>query len=101
MDHFTGDKFKRLIERSEKSQPLIAALLGLIPGCGTGLLLIPFYDRKKLSIGSLMALMISAAGDAAFIILAVSPLSYVYIMSISFGTALVVGYAADLTPFGP
>jgi hypothetical protein len=50
--------------------------MGLIPGCGTAIFLVPYYNKGKLSLGSLFALLLATTGDAAFILMVESPASY-------------------------
>ena len=52
---------------------VIAACLGLIPGCIGGFTVVSLYSQRVISFGALVAGMISTFGDEAFIIFACSP----------------------------
>ena len=99
-DHLTKNRFTRWVEKAGPFQPFIAAIFGAIPGCGTALLLVPMYEQKKIRSGTLLALIISTSGDAAFILLALSPAAWGWITLISFGVAIVSAYIVDYTPIG-
>ena len=89
---FARDKLISALENSKNAQPLVGAILGLIPGCGGTIFLVPFYNNKKISFATLTASFISTMGEAAFVLLAVKPIIYLFISAISFGVALITGY---------
>jgi small-conductance mechanosensitive channel len=54
-------------------QIIVAALLGLIPGCIGGFAVVSLFTHQMLSFGALVAGMITTFGDEAFVIFAYSP----------------------------
>jgi hypothetical protein len=54
-------------------QVVVAALLGLIPGCIGGFAIVSLFTHKMLSFGALVAGMITTFGDEAFVLFAYSP----------------------------
>ncbi|MDR2979969.1 MAG: putative manganese transporter [Bacteroidales bacterium] len=54
-------------------QIIVAALLGLIPGCIGGFAIVSLFTHKLLSFGALVAGMITGFGDEAFVLFAISP----------------------------
>jgi hypothetical protein len=79
------------IERSRFGQVLLGALLGLIPGCIGGFALVSLFTHRIVSFGALVAMMIAATGDEAFVLFAVIPKTALLLNVILFAMALVVG----------
>ena len=52
LDYKTGGNIVNILEKNKKLQPIIGALLGVIPGCGGCIILIPLNVKNKVSIGS-------------------------------------------------
>ncbi|WP_227354610.1 putative manganese transporter [Haladaptatus salinisoli] len=87
-----------LVERlsdNERLQPLFGALMGLTPGCGGAIVMMPLYVRGTVSFGTVVATLIATAGDSAFVILALAPKAALYAYGIAFATAIASGYAID------
>ncbi|MCL7417553.1 MAG: putative manganese transporter, partial [Halalkalicoccus sp.] len=91
----TGGRLVERLERNERAQPLIGSLLGLTPGCGGAIVMMPLYVRGRVSFGTVVATLITTAGDSAFVLLALAPEAAVYAYGISFVAAVVSGYAID------
>ncbi len=100
INHLTRENMEKGIENSKRWQPLLAAVFGIVPGCGATLFLVPLYTKKKLTIGALTASFISTMGDASFIILTQDPLAFLFFSLVSVVIAIIVGYTIDLTPIG-
>lgn len=93
----------RLIERLESSrraQPVVGALMGLTPGCGGAIVMMPLYIRGSVSFGTVVATLIATAGDSAFVILALAPKAALYAYGVGFVTAILFGYAIDTFGLG-
>ncbi len=73
-------------------QIVIAAFLGLIPGCLGGFTIVSLFTHRLLSFGALVAGMISTFGDEAFVIFAYSP-KLTILLSVSL---LVIGIVAGI-----
>ncbi|ADJ14630.1 putative manganese transporter [Halalkalicoccus jeotgali] len=95
LQYRTGGRLVERLERNERAQPLIGALLGLTPGCGGAIVMMPLYVRGSVSFGTVVATLIATAGDSAFVLLALAPEAALYAYGISFGAAIVSGYAID------
>ncbi len=100
LNFFTRERFVQWIEKSKGTQPIIAALLGIIPGCGATLFLVPLYNKRKLTFGALVASFIATMGDASFVILTQDPMSFLIITVITSIVGVIVGYIIDLSPIG-
>lgn len=92
--------FIATIEGSKKWQPVIGALLGLTPGCGGAIFIMPLYFKKAVSFGTVVATLIATMGDSSFVIIASHPLQYFMISAISFVVAIITGYVVDMTSLG-
>lgn len=95
LQYRTGGRLVERLERNERAQPLIGALLGLTPGCGGAIVMMPLYVRGSVSFGTVVATLIATAGDSAFVLLALAPEAALYAYGISFVVAVVSGYAID------
>lgn len=88
------------IEKSKKIQPIIGALLGLSPGCGGAILVMPLYIKGTISFGTVIATLIATMGDSAFVIMTTMPLKYIWVSILSFIIAIIAGYAVDYFKLG-
>ncbi|WP_435174658.1 putative manganese transporter [Halorussus sp. AFM4] len=91
----TGGALIERLSENERLQPLAGAAMGLTPGCGGAIVMMPLYVRGTVSFGTVVATLIATAGDSAFVILALAPKAAVYAYGIAFGTAIVSGYVID------
>jgi hypothetical protein len=92
--------FIKTIENSKKWQPIIGALLGLSPGCGGAIFVMPLFIKKTVSFGTIIATLIATMGDSAFVIISKLPLHYLLVSIISFIVAIISGYIVDYYQFG-
>ncbi|WP_435195494.1 putative manganese transporter [Natronomonas sp. EA1] len=88
------------IQKNERYQPLIGALMGLTPGCGGAIIMMPLYIRRTVSFGTVVATLIATAGDAAFVVLALAPKAAAVSYGIGFVTAVTFGYLVDRVGLG-
>ncbi|WP_254534588.1 putative manganese transporter [Halomarina litorea] len=96
----TDGKLIRALDEHEHAQPLVGALMGLTPGCGGAIVMMPLYVRGTVSFGTVVATLIATAGDSAFVILALAPEAALYAYAIAFVAAIVTGYAIDTVGLG-
>lgn len=96
---FDGKLIDKL-EKNKKTQVLFGSSLGLTPGCGGAIMVMPLYLLGKVSFGTIVATLIATMGDASFILLTQSPMAYVYILLISFLVAIISGYIVDYFGLG-
>ncbi len=92
--HSNGRTFSRL-EKSRFGQVLLGALLGLVPGCIGGFALVSLFTHNIVSFGALVAMMIAATGDEAFVLFAVIPKTALLLNAILFPLAIVTGLVVD------
>lgn len=92
--------FVRKIEDSKKWQPIIGALLGLSPGCGGAIFVMPLFVKGTVSFGTVIATLIATMGDSAFILISTLPAHYLLVSVISFIVAIISGYLVDHLQIG-
>ena len=96
--HSHGKWFRR-IQDSKIKQIFLGALLGLVPGCIGGFATVSLYTHRLLSIGALVAMMISSSGDEAFVIMAMMPKEAVVLFAILFAISIITGLVTDYIIF--
>ncbi len=96
----TSGNFVSKIEKSKKWQPVIGALLGLSPGCGGAIFVMPLFVKRIVSFGTVIAALIATMGDSAFVIISVMPINYIIISLISLSVAIITGYIVDYFKIG-
>ena len=110
LQYITAGKFVDWIRKNQSIQPLIGALMGLTPGCGGAIIVMPMYTRGYVTYGTVIATLIATLGDAAFVLIGavfqdVSFLAPVIVVHLtSFTVAVIWGFAVDrlaVTPSSP
>ena len=84
-----------LLSRFQVWQVPIAAGLGALPGCGGAIMVITQYIRGGISFGSVVSVLTSTMGDAAFLLLATAPEIGISIFGIGFLVGIASGYTVD------
>lgn len=95
INYKTQGKFVNKLENSKKLQPLFGALLGLTPGCGGAIFVMPLYLKGSVTFGTVVSALIATMGDASFVLVTARPLEYLIVSGISFAAAIATGYAVD------
>ena len=96
LDSLTKFDIHSFLEKTKNFHVPIASFLGAIPGCGGAIIVVTQYIQGRISFGSLVAVLTATMGDAAFLILAMEPLTglLIFILGIFVGT--ISGYVVDL-----
>lgn len=76
--------FLRFLINNKKFQLLIGALLGLSPGCGGAILVMPLFVKGHISFGTVIATLIATMGDSAFVISLVFASYFIYELVVYF-----------------
>ena len=95
INHVTNNFISTILLRTKKIHPIIGALMGVIPGCGGGLILIPLYLEGSVSFGCIIASLISTLGDSSFVLISSDIRMYIKITIICFITGIILGYIVD------
>ncbi len=77
-------------------QPIIAALLGALPGCGGAIIVVTQFTRGYASFGAFIAVLVSTMGDAAFLLLAREPKTALLVIVISIVSGTITGMIVDI-----
>ena len=110
LQYVTAGRFVDWIRSKTKLQPVIGALMGLTPGCGGAIVMMPLYARGYVSYGTVVATLIATLGDSAFVLIGgaianpelIGPVLLVHL--ISFFVGVVWGLGIDflrITPSSP
>ena len=89
------DKIREVVTGRPLNQYVMASLLGAIPGCMDAFLVVSLYIHGMVGFGALTAVMLSTAGDEAFIMLAMVPEAALKIFAITIFLGIVGGFLAD------
>ncbi|MFB6257621.1 MAG: putative manganese transporter [Flavobacteriales bacterium] len=95
LQYRTGGRAVDHLRNNKKMQPIFGALLGLMPGCGGAIIVMPLYVRGTVSFGTVVAALAATAGDSAFVILALAPQAALYAYGMAFIASVLFGYAID------
>ncbi len=110
LQYVTAGRFVDWIRENRSFQPLIGALMGLTPGCGGAIIVMPMYARGYVTYGTVIATLIATLGDSAFVLIGaifqdsafLTPVILVH--TISFVVGVIWGYGVDalaITPAAP
>ncbi len=76
-------------------QPAIASALGALPGCGGAIIVVTQFTRGYASFGAFIAVLVATMGDAAFLLIARDPVSFLIVISISLISGTLTGMIVD------
>ncbi len=91
------DRLRSLLKGRPLSQCVIASLLGAVPGCMDAFLIVSLYIHGFVGFGALVAVMLSTAGDEAFIMLAIAPEAAIRIFGLTIILGFIGGILAEIT----
>lgn len=100
VNYLMSGRLVEKIEKSKKTQPIIGSILGLTPGCGGAIFVMPLFPKGSVSFGTVVATLIATMGDSAFVIMSVMPLQYALVSALSFIVAVITGYLVDYFKLG-
>ena len=107
LQYTTSGRFVEYIRERKRLQPVIGALMGLTPGCGGAIVMMPMYARGYVTYGTVVATLIATLGDSAFVLIgaAVTDSSFIApllaVHAISFIVGVTWGYFVDMTGTTP
>jgi hypothetical protein len=107
LQYITAGRFVDIIRANTSWQPVFGALMGITPGCGGAIVMMPMYARGYVTYGTVIATLIATLGDAAFVLIgaAVTDPSFfapvVAVHIISFAIGISWGYFVDIMKITP
>jgi Protein of unknown function (DUF2899). len=96
-----GDRVTDGLTRRPRLGPLVGAVLGVSPGCGGAIILMPLFARGKVSFGTVVAALTSTVGDSSWVLIAADPRLALGIHLLLLVVGLATGYAVDLLGIDP
>ena len=110
LQYVTAGRFVVWIRENTRFQPVIGAMMGLTPGCGGAIIVMPMYAKGYVTYGTVIATLIATLGDAAFVLIGavfqdssfLTPVIVVHLTSFLVG--VLWGYGVDkleVTPSAP
>ena len=107
LQYITAGRFVDTIRSNTRWQPIIGALMGITPGCGGAIVMMPMYARGYVTYGTVIATLISTLGDAAFVLIGAAvtessfilPVIAVHLISLFVGVFW--GYLVDMLKITP
>lgn len=88
----TKGLWNRKLQQKGWLQIVIAALLGVIPGCLGAFTVVSLYTHRIVSFAALVTAMIATFGDEAFVMFAMIPDKALLLSLIVFGVAILTGF---------
>lgn len=95
LERILGFDLAKYNRKNPSSQVLISAGLGALPGCGGAIIVLTQYVNGYISFGSVVAVLISTMGDAAFLLIAKEPSTALFVIVISTVVAVITGVMVD------
>ena len=80
-------------------QYIVAALLGVIPGCLGAFTAVSLFSHRLISFGAIVTAMIATSGDEAFVMFAMFPQKALLLTAVIFSISIIAGYVTDRIPF--
>ena len=107
LQYITAGRFVDTIRANTRWQPVIGALMGITPGCGGAIVMMPMYTRGYVTYGTVIATLIATLGDSAFVLIGaavtdssfIAPVIAVHIISFIIGICW--GYLVDVMKITP
>ncbi len=95
LEHFLDFDIGEKMRKGGNWQVPIATGLGALPGCGGAVVVITSFARGNITLGAMVAALISTMGDAAFLLLVKEPMTYLAVLLISCSTGILCGWLVD------
>lgn len=89
------DRIGKFLTRNTRTQIIGASLLGTVPGCFDTFLVVSLYSHGLVGFGALVAVMLSTAGDEAFMMLALIPKTALLIFVVCAFLGIIGGFLAE------
>jgi len=94
----TKGEWSKLLEKSKFSQVIVAAFLGVLPGCLGTFTIVSLYSHRIINFAALVTAMVATSGDSAFFMFSLIPEKAFKINLYLFLLALAVGFLINLFP---
>lgn len=95
VEEWFGVNFASALNRAGRAQVPVAALLGMLPGCGGAVMVVSAHAMGRIGFGSVVATLTATMGDAAFLLIATRPQAAAVVLPISFVMGILSGWIVD------
>lgn len=95
LDSLTKFNIEDFLKKTKKIHVPISTFLGALPGCGGAIIVVTQFIQGRISFGSLVAVLTSTMGDAAFLLLSKEPTTGLLVFIIAGTTGMITGYIVD------
>jgi hypothetical protein len=92
----TKGKWQSILKTSRWGNYILAALLGILPGCLGAFAVVSLFAHRFVSLGTLVVAMIATSGDEAFVMLSMFPAKAALLFSFLFFISIIGGYITDV-----
>jgi len=96
LDTLNKDNAQNWILKHPWNQYIVAALLGLLPGCLGAFVAVTMYTHRIISIGALVTTMIATSGDETFLMIALIPKTFILLSALLFVVSIFAGALIDI-----
>lgn len=96
-----GGQMQAWLLRRARFGPLIGAVLGVTPGCGLAIAVMPLYVGGSVSFGTALAALTATMGDASFVLIAADPRAALLVHALLLVVGVTTGYAVDALGIDP
>lgn len=96
-----GDRLEAALQRYPRGGPLLGAVLGVTPGCGGAILVVPLWARGHVSFGTVVAALTATMGDSSWALWAGSPGTALRVHAGLLVAGLLTGAAVDALGIAP
>lgn len=95
-----GGNIEHRLEKTAKAGPVLGALFGCVPQCGFSVVAASLYSRRIITLGTLLAVILSTSDEAIPVLLAApdQTKTVLLLLGAKFVIALVAGALIDLLP---
>lgn len=90
-----GVNLANALNRAGRAQVPIAALLGMLPGCGGAVVVVAAYSAGRIGFGAVVATLTATMGDGAFLLIATRPDAALVVLPLSFVMGILTGWTVD------
>ena len=84
-----------VMKNNVRWQPLIAAALGALPGCGGAIIVVTQFTKGYATFGAFISVLVATMGDAAFLLMARDFEAFLIVMGLSLTAGTITGWIAD------
>lgn len=97
LEHKTGDKTNKIVQKSGKLGPLLGGLVGIFPQCGFSAAAANLYSGRVITMGTLIAVFLSTSDEMLPILISeAAPITLILkVLAIKLVVAIVSGFIID------